>query len=86
MQHSKVIYRWGVRGGKTGKNGKLGVQRKWLVFAQPPYSPKGNRRQSPRMEPFNKGIDHLKRRTQGAGIIKGQKDKREHGHIPDIFT
>ena len=30
-------------------------------------------------------IDHLTRRTQGAGIIKGGKDKRDRGFIPDSF-
>ena len=35
------------RRGKTGKNGKIGVKRKWWVIAQPPYSSQGNGRQSP---------------------------------------
>ena len=34
-----------------------------------------------------KGIDHLKqRKTQGASIVKGWEDKREHKHLPDTFT
>ena len=28
---------------------------KWWVLAQPPYSPKGSGRHSPRVEPFNQG-------------------------------
>ena len=33
------------------------------------------------------GIDHLmRRRTQGAGTVKGSEDKLDHGHIPDTFT
>ena len=31
--------------------------------------------------------DHLPRkRTQGAGIVKGWDDKRDRGRIPDTFT
>ena len=34
-----------------------------------------------------RGMDHLTRwRTQGAGIVKGWEDKRDHGRIPDTFT
>ena len=55
-QHSKVLYRWGYRRrGKMGNNGKVGMKRKWWVLAQLPYAPKGNRRQSPKVEPFNQG-------------------------------
>ena len=37
------------------------------------------------MEP--RGIDNLTRRkTQGAGIVKGWEDKRDRGAIPDMFT
>ena len=33
------------------------------------------------------GIDHLTRkRTQGAGIVKGWEDKQDRGRIPDTFT
>ena len=32
-------------------------------------------------------IDHpTRKRTQGAGIIKGWEDKRDHGRTPDTFT
>ena len=55
-QHSKVLCRWGVsRRGKTGKHRKRRVKRKWGVLAQPPYSPQGNGRQVPRVEPFKQG-------------------------------
>ena len=27
-----------------------------------------------------------RRRTQGAGIVKGWEDERDRGHIPDTFT
>ena len=55
-QHSKVLYRWGVRRiGKTGKHGEVGVNRKRWVLAQALYSPQGNRKHSPRVEPFNQG-------------------------------
>ena len=31
--------------------------------------------------------DHLTwRRTQGAGVVKGWHDNRDHGRIPDTFT
>ena len=52
-QQSKVVYRWGVvrKIGKTGNHGKLGVNRKWCVLTQLPYSPQGNGRQSPKVEP-----------------------------------
>ena len=34
-----------------------------------------------------RGIGHpTRRRTQGSGIVKGWKDKRDHGRIPDAFT
>ena len=34
MQHSKVLYRWGVRRkGKMVKHRKVGVKRKWWVLA-----------------------------------------------------
>ena len=37
------------------------------------------------MEPG--GIDHLTRRkTLGAGIVKGWEDKRDRGRLPDTFT
>ena len=37
-------------GGKTGRHGKEG-ERKWWILTQLPYSPQGNGRQSPRVEP-----------------------------------
>ena len=75
-QHSQVLYRWGFRRrGKTGKQGKIGGKRKWWLLDQSPYSPQGNWKQSPKVEPFKQGIDHLtRRRTQEAGIIKGWED------------
>ena len=52
--HSEALYRWGLRKrGKTGKHEKVGVNRKWRVLAQPPYSPQGSGKQSPRVEPWN---------------------------------
>ena len=55
-QPSKVLYRWGVRRrGKTGKHGKVGVKRKCRVLAQPPFSPQGNKRKSPKVELWNLG-------------------------------
>ena len=75
------------RGGKTGKCRKVGVKRKWRVLAQPTYSPQGNGRELSRVEPLNQGIDHLmRRRTQGAYIVKGWEDKQDQGCIPDTFT
>ena len=54
-KHSKVLYRWGVRRrGKTGNHGKEAVKRKWWVLTQNHYSPQGNGRQSPKVEPFKK--------------------------------
>ena len=39
-QNLNVLFYWGVRRrGKTGKHGKVGVKSKWLILAQPPYSP-----------------------------------------------
>ena len=35
---------------KTGKHGKVRERKLW-VLAQSPYSPKGNERQSPRVNP-----------------------------------
>ena len=50
------LYHWGVRRiGNTGNHGKVGVKRKWWVLAYPPYSPQGNGKQSPRVEPFKQG-------------------------------
>ena len=55
-QHSNLLYSWEVmRRGNIGKHRKVGVQRKWRVLAQPPYSMQGNGRQSPRAEPFKMG-------------------------------
>ena len=51
-QNSKVQYHWVVRRrGQTRKHGKVEVTRKWWVLAHPPYSPEGNGRESPRVEP-----------------------------------
>ena len=34
-----------------------------------------------------KGVDHpTRRRIQGADIVKGWDDKRDHGRIPDTIT
>ena len=69
---------WVRRRGKTGKHGKVEVNRKWWILAQPPYSPEGNMRHILRVE--TTGIDHLPWRiTQIAGIIKGWEDKRDRG-------
>ena len=81
-QHSKV-YRWGVRKrGKIGKHGKIGVKRKWWILAQLPYYPQGNGRQV-----IQGGTMELRtrRKTQRAGKVKGCKDKRDPGRIPDTF-
>ena len=53
IQHSQVLYRWGwgQEKRKDGKYGKVEVKRKWLVLAQPPYSPQGNERQLPGWKP-----------------------------------
>ena len=59
------------RRGKTGNHEKVGVKRKWWVLSQPPYSYQGNGRQSPRVKPWNQGIDPL---TQGAGVVKWWED------------
>ena len=69
---------------KTGKHGKVRVNRRWWVLAQPPYTLQGN-------EVVNKGetkgIDHpTRKRTKGDGIVKGWEDKGGHGRIPDRFT
>ena len=48
-----------------------------------------NGRQSPRVELCNGGGggDRMtRRRTEGAGTVKGWKDKRNHGSISDTFT
>ena len=88
MQHSKVLYRCGVRrGGKTEKHGKVGGKRKWWVLAQPPYYSQGNGRQSSRVEPFNQwDRPPDAEETQRAGIVKDWKDKRDRGCIPNTFT
>ena len=50
-----VLYRWVVRRrGNTGNLGKVGLKRKW-VLGQPPFSPQGNGRQSPSVEPVKQG-------------------------------
>ena len=41
------------RRGKAGKHGYIGLRKKWKVLAQSPYSLQGNRRKSPRVEPWN---------------------------------
>ena len=52
------------------------MKRKWWVLAQ-----QGNGRQSPSVEPFKQGVDHLTgRRAQGVGIVKDWEDKRDRGH------
>ena len=83
MQHSKVLYRWGVRRrGETGRRGKVGVKRKWWVLAQLQYSLQENGRNH-----RTRGIDHLtRRRAQGPGILKNWEYKRDGGRIPDTFT
>ena len=54
-QNSKVLYPLVVRRrGKTGKHGKVGVKR-WWVLVQTPYSLHENGRQSPRVESWNQG-------------------------------
>ena len=40
---------------KAGNHGKVGVERKWWVLAQPPYPQQENGGQSRRVEPFNQG-------------------------------
>ena len=40
---------------QTGKHGKVGAERKWWVLTQSRYSPQGNGRQSPWVEPWNQG-------------------------------
>ena len=74
-QHSKTLYRWMVRKRrKTGKHRAVEVKKIWLVLAQILYSLQGNGRQSPRMK--TTGIDQPTWRIiQGAGIVKGWKDK-----------
>ena len=69
-----------MRKGKTGKHRKATVIRKWCVLAQSPYSPQGNRRQSPKVETTR--IEYLSRRiTQGASIVKGWEEKLDCRHI-----
>ena len=74
-QHSKALYCWGTkRRGRIRKPGNVEVKRKWWVLVQPPYSTKGNGRQTPWVETTR--IDHPKRRIrEGAGIVKGWEDK-----------
>ena len=58
------------------------------VLAQSPIPRKEMGGSHPGWNHLNRGIDHLTRRTQGAGIvIKGWKeDKRDRRHIPDTVT
>ena len=37
-QHSKALYRWGVRRGKAGKYGKVRVKRKEMVGSDPGWN------------------------------------------------
>ena len=59
------------------------MKRKWWVLAQPPYSPQGNRRHSPRVEPFKQG--NRPPDVEGNGIVKGRENKWDHGRIPDTL-
>ena len=52
------------------------MKRKWWVFARPPYSPQGNGRHLPRIEPRGEEI-------RGADIVRGWEDKRDHDRILD---
>ena len=45
------------RRGKIGNHGKVGVKRKWWVLPQLYYFPKGNGRQSCRVEPGGRPPD-----------------------------
>ena len=74
LQQAALTQRYYIAGGlgeeERGNHGKVGVKRKCWVLAQPPYSLQGNGKHSPRLELG--GISHpMRRRTQGAGIVKG---------------
>ena len=72
-QHSKVLYHWG---GKKGKTGKVEMKRKWWILSSNLPIPHKETRQSPKVE--TTGIDQPMRKiTQGAGIVKGLEDKRD---------
>ena len=79
-KQSKVLYRWGVRRRrKTAKQEKVGVNRKWWVLVQPPYSPQRNGRQT---QCGTRRMDHLtRRRNKVAGLVKGWEEKRDRGGI-----
>ena len=88
-QHSKVLYRWEVRRrGKIGKHGKVIVKRKRRVLAQPPYFLQESGRQSPRVEPFSRGVDRPPDVEENPGSWYRQilDDKRDRWRIPDTFT
>ena len=83
-QKPKSRYR-GVGAHQRQRKREEGKKRKWWGLAQPHYSPKGNGKQSHRVETM--GIDHLMQRiTKGADLFIVSEDKRDHGRIKDTFT
>ena len=83
-QHSKVLYRRGVsKRGKTRKHEKVGVKRKWWVLV----SLFPTKKREAVTQGGTRGIEHpMRRRTQGAGIVKGWEDDRDGGRILNTFT
>ena len=75
------------RRGKAGKHGKVGLKKQWWVLAQVPYSPQGNRSQSPRVGPWKQGDRPPDAEANPESrIVKGWEDKRDRGLIPETFT
>ena len=67
------------RRGKTGKHGKVEGFSSEYVFPI--------RKWEAVIQGGTRGIDHpTRRKTQGAGFVKGWEDKRGRWHIPDTFT
>ena len=79
-QHSKVLYRWEVtrRGKRRSEEKEVGFSSVSLFLA---------RILKAVTQGGTTGIENqTRRKTQGAGIVKGWEEKRDHGRIPDTFT
>ena len=84
-QHSKVLYRCGGR--RRGKRKTRESRREEKVVGFRSAFVFLTRKRETVTQGGTTGIDQLtRRRTQGAGIVKGWKEKRDRGRMPDTFT
>ena len=80
-----TISPWGKEKRKDGRTWKSTSEEKVVGFSSASLFP-ARRREAVTQDGI-RGIDHsTRRRTQGAGIVKGWEDKRDRGRIPDTFT